>query len=50
MNRGGARRMATTLTAAGFEVSAIPMAELSREHFLGWLDTVREVQRLLAPE
>ncbi len=50
MNRGGARRMATTLTAAGFEVSAIPMAELSREHFLGWLDTVREVQRLLEPE
>ena len=42
MNAAGTRRMATTLTAAGFEVSVIPMAELSRERFLGWLDTVRE--------
>ncbi len=50
LNRGAARRMATTLTAAGFEVSAIPMADLTRDRFLAWLDTVREAQRLLGPE
>ncbi len=50
MNRGAARRMATTLIAAGFEVSTIPMADLTRDRFLAWLDTVREVQRLLGPE
>ena len=50
MNRGAARWMATTLTAAGFEVSVIPMADLTQDRFLAWLDTVREVQRLLGPE
>lgn len=50
MNRGAARRMATTLTAGGFEISTIPMTDLTRARFLAWLDTVREVQRLLAPE
>ena len=50
MNRGAARRMATTLTAGGFEISTIPMTDLTRDRFLAWLDTVREVQRLLAPE
>ncbi|MDG4584577.1 MAG: hypothetical protein P9E67_10930 [Candidatus Competibacter sp.] len=50
MNRGGARRMATTLTTGGFEVALTPMAELTQDRFLAWLDTVREAQRLLAPE
>lgn len=50
MNRGAARRMSTTLIAAGFGVSAIPMADLTRDRFLAWLDIVREVQRLLGPE
>jgi len=45
MNATGARRMATPLITAGFEVSVIPMAELTQERFLAWLDTVREVQR-----
>jgi CheY-like chemotaxis protein len=50
MNRGAARRMATTLTAGGFEVSVIPMTDLTQDRFLAWLDTVREVQRLFGPE
>jgi CheY-like chemotaxis protein len=49
-NRGAARRMTTTLAAAGFEVSVIPMAELTQERFLAWLEIVRDVQRLLGSE
>lgn len=50
MNRGAARRMATPLITAGFEVSVIPMADLTQDRFLAWLETVRDVQRLLEPE
>ena len=50
MNAAGARRMAIPLASAGFEVSVIPMAELSRERFLAWLETVWEVQQLLGLE
>ena len=49
-NAAGARRMATPLSTAGFEVSVIPMADLTQDRFLAWLETVRDVQRLLGPE
>jgi hypothetical protein len=42
--------MATPSSTAGFEVSVIPMAELTRERFRAWLETVRDGQRRRGPE
>jgi len=50
MNPGGARRMAKYLITAGFDVSVIPMAKLTQDRFLAWMETVRDVQWLLGPE
>jgi len=47
MNPSGAQRMARLLAPAGFDVTIIPMAELTEGRFLGWLGTVREIQELL---
>ena len=49
LNAAGSRRMATTLSAAGFEVTLVPMAELTQDRLLARLETVRDVQRRLAP-
>ena len=37
--------MADLPASAGLVAPVIPLAELSGEHFLGWLETVREVQQ-----
>jgi CheY-like chemotaxis protein len=50
MNPAGARRMAGFLTSAGFDVTVIPMAEMTEGRFVAWLETVRAVQEFLGPE
>ena len=50
MNHTAARRMSTTLMTAGFDVSVVPMAELTEDRFLVWIEAVREIQKLLAPD
>jgi CheY-like chemotaxis protein len=47
MNPSGAQRMAGLLTRARFDVTVIPMAELTETRFVAWLETVREIQELL---
>ena len=49
LNADAARRMAMTLIAGGFEVAPILMAELTQDRLLARLETVRDVQRRLAP-
>ena len=50
MNHTAARRMSTTLMTAGFDVSVVPMADLTEDRFLVWIETVWEIQKSLAPE